>query len=230
LLTEEARNRVTVSGFFISALPKDIIQCYKFSMKRFIYVRVTAALICCSLLLAPAGLAGAIAAEKKVSATVEGASGSVVLLTNKDYFPVLIKAIEEAGDEIFICVFSFKAGVHKNSYPDRLLMHLAAAVSRGVKVRVILEYTGGQDETLDAQNRQTKKLLEERGAEVYLDSPKTTTHTKMIVVDRHLVILGSHNFTQAALKYNNEISVLIDRPDLALQARNYMLKIIRDAK
>ena len=65
---------------------------------------------------------------------------------------------------------------------------------------------------------------------VYFDSPRKTTHTKLIVIDERLIFLGSHNFTQSALKYNNEISILLDRPDLAKSARNYMLKIIQEAK
>jgi phosphatidylserine/phosphatidylglycerophosphate/cardiolipin synthase-like enzyme len=65
---------------------------------------------------------------------------------------------------------------------------------------------------------------------VYFDSPEKTTHTKLIVIDQRLVLLGSHNLTQSALKYNNEISVLINRPELAREARTYMLTIIKEAK
>jgi phosphatidylserine/phosphatidylglycerophosphate/cardiolipin synthase-like enzyme len=126
--------------------------------------------------------------------------------------------------------FSFKAGVHKNSYPDRILGHLAKAVKRGVNVKVILETTGRLGDELNAQNRQTGKLLEEKGVKVYFDSPRTTTHTKLVVIDERLIILGSHNLTQSALKYNNEISIMLSKPDLAKRARNYMLTIIKEAK
>ena len=65
---------------------------------------------------------------------------------------------------------------------------------------------------------------------VFFDSPHKTTHTKLVVIDQRLIFLGSHNFTQSALKYNNEISVLLDSPDIAKNARDYMLKIIKEAK
>jgi phosphatidylserine/phosphatidylglycerophosphate/cardiolipin synthase-like enzyme len=175
-------------------------------------------------------LSSAIAGEK-IGAIYSDQSGCpAVLLINEDYFPALIKAIDEAQSEIFISIFSFKTGVHKNSYPDRILGHLAKAVKRGVNVKVILETTGRPDDELNAQNRQTGKLLEEKGVKVYFDSPRTTTHTKLIVIDERVVILGSHNLTQAALKYNNEISIMLSRPDLAKRARNYMLTIIKEAK
>jgi phosphatidylserine/phosphatidylglycerophosphate/cardiolipin synthase-like enzyme len=152
------------------------------------------------------------------------------LLTNQEYFPALINAVDEAKSEIIMSFFLFKAGVRKSSYPDRLLAQLAEAVKRGVKVVVILENSGGHDRNLDAENRLTKELLEKNGVEVYLDSPRKTTHTKLVVIDERFILLGSHNLTQAALKHNNEISVLIDNPDLAIEARQYMQKIIKEAK
>ena len=184
----------------------------------------------CGLILIIASLSSVYAAEKPGAITADQSGCKALLLTNEDYLPVLIKAIDEAQSEIFISIFSFKAGIHKNSYPDRIMGHLAKAVKRGVDVKVILETTGRLNDELNTQNRQTGKHLEEKGVKVYFDSPRTTTHTKMIVIDEKVLILGSHNFTQSALKYNNEISIMLSRPDLAKGARDYMLTIIREAK
>lgn len=152
------------------------------------------------------------------------------LLTNEQLFPALLKAIDEAKSEIFISIFSFKAGVHQNSYPDRILRNLSQAVKRGVKVFVILEDTGSPYDDLNIQNKQTGRLLEAKGINVYYDHPKKTTHTKLIVIDEKNVFLGSHNFTQSGLKHNNEISILLENRETARQARDYMLKLIREAK
>ncbi len=65
---------------------------------------------------------------------------------------------------------------------------------------------------------------------MFLDSPRKTMHNKLIVIDQRLILLGSHNLTQSALKYNNEMSVLIDRPELAREARAYMLSLIEEAR
>ena len=153
-----------------------------------------------------------------------------VILANEDYFPALLEAIDKAQNEIIISIFSFKAVEHKNSYPDRILNNLAKAVKRGVKVIVVLERTGNKSDELDIQNRQTGRLLAEKGINVFFDSPRKTTHTKLVVIDQRLLILGSHNFTQSALKYNNEISILLESPDMAKNARDYILKIIKEAK
>lgn len=187
-------------------------------------------LIFCIIFSVMTGFISVIAEERRNPLPDDQPGCTAILLTNKDYFPALIKAIDAAQDEIFISIFSFKGGVHKNSYPDQVLLHLSQAVRRGVKVKVILENTGNRDKKLDEQNRKTKKLLEEKRVEVYFDSPKRTTHTKLIVFDQRFVILGSHNLTTAALKYNNEVSILLENSDLAKRARDYMLTIIKEAK
>jgi phosphatidylserine/phosphatidylglycerophosphate/cardiolipin synthase-like enzyme len=170
------------------------------------------------------------AAGKKTASADETGACPVTMLENKDFFPALLGAIDKAQHEIFISIFSFKAGVHPNSYPDQILAGLERAVKRGVQVNVILEVTSDHTNDLTRQNMKTKTLLEEKGVTVYLDSPKKTTHTKLVLVDGRSVFLGSHNFTSSALKHNNEISVLIEQPQLARKVRTYMLKIIKEAK
>ena len=170
------------------------------------------------------------ARHPQTATTQENGSCPVTLLENKDLFPALMTVIDGAKSEILICMFSFKAGVHPDSYPDRILAGLARAVQRGVGVKVVLETTGDKTNDLTAQNLKTKNLLEEKGVKVYLDSPKKTTHTKLILVDERIVVLGSHNFTSSALMHNNEISVLIEQPELAKKVRQYIFKIMKEAK
>lgn len=182
------------------------------------------------LLVSSSGMRSAWAVPNKAAASADARACSVALLENKDLFPALIRAIDEAHQEILICMFSFKAGVHPNSYPDRIVEHLARAVQRGVQVEVVLETTGDRANDLTAQNLKTKVLLEEKGVNVYLDDPHKTTHAKLVVVDERRVFMGSHNLTASALKHNNEISVLIDQPDLAKKIRRYIFTIIKEAK
>ncbi|MFZ3056595.1 MAG: hypothetical protein WA098_07560 [Smithella sp.] len=76
------------------------------------------------------------AAASKKSGQNSPAGSQALILTNEDYLPALLRTIDEAQNEIFISIFSFKAGEHKNSCPDRILDHLAKALKRGVKVRL----------------------------------------------------------------------------------------------
>ena len=199
-------------------------------MGRDAFCKKVIVIIFCSVFSVMAGFFSVIAEERQNTFPADQPECTIILLTNKDYFPALIKAIDDARDEIFISIFSFKVGAHKDSYPDQVVLHLSQAVRRGVKVKVILENTGNRDQKLDEQNQRTKNNLEEKGVKVYLDSPKRTTHTKLIVIDQKMVLLGSHNLTSAALKYNNEVSILLENPALAKSARDYMLTITKEAK
>lgn len=168
------------------------------------------------------------AAEKTFSASAGACPAT--LYANEELFPALLQFIQEARQEIFITMFSFKAGVHSTNYADRVAAALAKAAQRGVRVVVILENTDNPYDDLNIQNRLTGKLLASKGVVVFYDSPKKTSHAKLVVIDQKIVIVGSHNFTQSGLKHNNEISLALQNVALAQQARDYMQKIIRDSK
>ncbi|MEN6620124.1 MAG: phospholipase D-like domain-containing protein [Smithella sp.] len=155
---------------------------------------------------------------------------SLILLKNQEYFPALVAVIDEAETEIIMSFFLFKTKMNQNSYPDKIFAHLVRAAKRGVKVLILLENSDGFDSNLNAENKRTKNILEDKGIKVYFDTPQKITHTKLVVIDQKIILLGSHNLTQSALKYNNEVSIFIENPELAREARTYMLKLIRGAK
>ena len=147
----------------------------------------------------------------------------VRLLEDREYFPVFMKAIHNAKNEIVMSFFLFKTNGYSKSFTDRLLASLVRAAERGVKVTVILEKGNvSRNSQTDKSNRATAERLKDRGVDVCFDSPQTTTHTKVAVIDRRYIFLGSHNLTNSALKYNHELSVFIDSPPIAMETLNYI--------
>jgi len=144
----------------------------------------------------------------------------VTLLKNRDYFPALVKAIDGAEKEIVMSFFLFKTNGYANNYPDIIVSHLISAARRGVTVKVILEK--GNDSNLAKNNKETGIRLKNGGVNVYFDRSATKTHTKVVVIDRRYTFLGSHNLTSSALKYNNELSILVDSPKVARETLNYI--------
>jgi phosphatidylserine/phosphatidylglycerophosphate/cardiolipin synthase-like enzyme len=65
-------------------------------------------------------------------------------------------------------------------------------------------------------------MMTEAGIKVRFDAPKTITHVKAMVIDGRYVYLGSHNLTQSALKFNNELSVMVDSPEFAAEVTSYL--------
>jgi phosphatidylserine/phosphatidylglycerophosphate/cardiolipin synthase-like enzyme len=137
------------------------------------------------------------------------------VLCNQDYADALLRGIRDARKSIVCSFYLFKIGEGGMNIPRSIAEELIRARKRGVTVRVILERSDRDNETLNVDNRRTAAFLERGGVKVQFDSPLVTTHNKVVVIDGRHVFLGSHNLTQAALRYNNELSVRIESPEMA---------------
>jgi phosphatidylserine/phosphatidylglycerophosphate/cardiolipin synthase-like enzyme len=146
----------------------------------------------------------------------------LTLLKNREYFHTLSERIQEARTQIVMAFFLFKTNGYPSSYPEVILRELGNAARRGVRVVLVLEQDAKPDSTINRDNRRSSEQLKKAGVEIYFDSPKRTTHTKLAVIDGRYTFIGSHNLTQSALKHNNELSVLIDSPAVADKTLNYI--------
>jgi phosphatidylserine/phosphatidylglycerophosphate/cardiolipin synthase-like enzyme len=132
-----------------------------------------------------------------------------------------LEGIRHARQEIALSFFFFKTLGTGNSQPELVLAHLLEAARRGVRIEAVVE-NGPDGDNVSSDNRETAKRLQKGGIRVCLDAPDRTTHTKLVVIDRRHLFVGSHNLTQSALKYNHEVSVRIDSPPLAEEALAYL--------
>jgi phosphatidylserine/phosphatidylglycerophosphate/cardiolipin synthase-like enzyme len=147
---------------------------------------------------------------------------TTTLLRNQEYAEALLKRIGSARESIICSFYLFKITETRNNQPRRIAEELVRARKRGVAVTVILEKGKSAQDKLYAENRNTAALLTRDGVNVYFAAPGVTTHNKIVVIDKRYIFLGSHNLTQGALKYNNELSVLIDSPEMAVEVRAYL--------
>ena len=107
-----------------------------------------------------------------------------------------------------------------------ILRALADARRRGVDVQAILDKT---DDRADGTERARARMYASgagfmAGADIptWIDDRVAIAHNKIIVVDGHLVIGGSYNYTVAAERKNAENVTFIDSPALAeLYLRNW---------
>lgn len=96
---------------------------------------------------------------------------------------------------------------------DGLLTALAAARQRGVEVRVALDrglLYGTTDR--DPKNDAAAAWFAAHDIPVVWDEENRTSHAKVLLVDDRVAIIGSHNWTRAALTGNREVSVLLTDP------------------
>jgi len=149
----------------------------------------------------------------------------VQLVTDARYVQVAQKMIQEAKASIQVMMFEMGYyDEHPNTPSNLLIKELIHAKKRGVKVEVILEVREGEDRTTK-RNRHTGKILSEGRVEVIYDSPSKTTHTKLMVVDGKLTLLGSTNWTYYALTHNHEAAVLIRSKEVAKELTDYFNRV-----
>jgi phosphatidylserine/phosphatidylglycerophosphate/cardiolipin synthase-like enzyme len=148
-----------------------------------------------------------------------------LLLRNREYGDAFLQGIREARQSIICSFYLFKTTGSGGNQPRRIAEELIRAKRRGVDVAVILERDNGRKGGVTEDNRQTAALLSRGGVKVYFDSPSVVTHTKAAVIDGRHVYLGSHNLTQGALQRNNELSILLDSPELAAEVTAYLERL-----
>jgi cardiolipin synthase A/B len=91
---------------------------------------------------------------------------------------------------------------------------LRDAVSRGVKVRILVEGSITDAMPVKYASREAYERLLQLGVEVYEYQP-TMMHTKVIVVDGAWSMFGSANFDNRSLELNDELNVAVSDRDLA---------------
>ncbi|MBN1150494.1 hypothetical protein JXA84_04650 [candidate division WOR-3 bacterium] len=149
----------------------------------------------------------------------------VVMMANRDYYPVLHEAIQKAENEILIVMYQARTYPdHPEGVNELLYQDLFDAVSRGVRVEVILDASSWNLGST-YQNLQLANLLREGGVSVLWDPPDVTSHNKMVLIDEDILVIGSTNWSYYALARNNEISVMIKSAELYREVREYYDKI-----
>ncbi len=114
----------------------------------------------------------------------------------------IIDAIDRARSSIRVQAYGF------TSLP--IIHALQRAAGRGVEVLAILDRT-------NERKYSGATLLEAAGVPVWIDFEPAIAHNKVIVIDGHLTIGGSYNYTAAAQKRNAENVTFTESRDIARQ-------------
>jgi len=88
---------------------------------------------------------------------------------------------------------------------------IVAAAGRGVSVRVLLDESDWAP-SITEKNRPTIDYLRSCGISARFDDPSVTTHAKLAVLDRRIVILGSTNWNEHSFYDQEQADVSIDDP------------------
>ncbi len=148
-------------------------------------------------------------------------------ISDRAYEPAVIKLLDSAKESIIMSMYVVKTG--ENGGPVQVLVRdLEEALDRGVRVEIYINTRPGHGMPSSSEIDILFKSLTDRGAKVYKVTPYYLLHDKLIIVDGRFCVVGSTNWSAAALKSNYESTVLIDSPELAktklLRLRNFLLE------
>jgi len=72
-----------------------------------------------------------------------------------------------------------------------------------------------------AQPEKTCQILNQNGIETREPISKKTIHTKLMLIDREIVIVGSHNYTKNAFFLNEEVSIITNDKETIDRLKEY---------
>ena len=155
-----------------------------------------------------------------------------VPLVDQEYYPEVHKAFTNARKSILCIMYMAKLDPgHTDGDEYQLVLDLINAHKRGVKVLVIFDQNvkfwekGKKRDIIERRSEYAYDLLLRAGVPVYYDSKSRVTHSKVMVVDEYITIVGSANWTYGALRKNHEASVMIKSRDVALAFERKLKKI-----
>jgi phosphatidylserine/phosphatidylglycerophosphate/cardiolipin synthase-like enzyme len=122
-------------------------------------------------------------------------------IIGKNYPKMVIPLIDKAVNSIKIVVFDWRWYENDPVNPCQLFnAAIVRARKRGVDIRVCVN------------SNAIAQPLTQNGINVRIPISKNLIHTKFIIIDDKFLIMGSHNFSQAAFTTNFETSVILDDP------------------
>jgi DNA uptake protein ComE-like DNA-binding protein len=123
----------------------------------------------------------------------------------------IIKNINQAEASINIAMYTFT--------DKEIALSLANAQNRGVKVRVYL------DRSQIGSTYSISRLLVQKGIKVRISTNNYIMHHKFAIIDNHLLLTGSYNWTFAANNKNEENLMVIDDPEVIARYQNQFEKL-----
>ena len=136
-------------------------------------------------------------------------------LWGSDYWTALPSLIDGATASLVVCMFHITSpSVTHPTY--RLLQALVRAHQRGVAVRVLVDRDGKNDPYRSTLiNSAAKKFLIDAGVACRSDSSARLLHSKYLVIDSSLVVLGSHNWSAGSYFNFDDLTLALSSAPLA---------------
>lgn len=133
-----------------------------------------------------------------------------MIFIGKEYASKVAELINNAQTNIDIMMYQWNYYSYISNTPiQKISLAVKYAIARGVNVRVLL-HAGSPSDHLLRVNAQMSSNLTKWGASVKFYKRGGILHSKIIIIDKKLAVIGSHNYSKRSMTSNVEISVLVE--------------------
>jgi phosphatidylserine/phosphatidylglycerophosphate/cardiolipin synthase-like enzyme len=133
--------------------------------------------------------------------TIDGTRVENYFASEDDTIGNIVRAINGAKQSVYFLAFSFTQ--------DNIGEAIIAKQKAGLSVGGVFEKTGSNVPTSEYGK------MQKDGLAVYTDGNPWVMHHKVIVIDGHITIFGSFNFSDNAAHSNDENLLIVDNADIA---------------
>jgi phosphatidylserine/phosphatidylglycerophosphate/cardiolipin synthase-like enzyme len=155
-----------------------------------------------------------------------------ISLRNENYHYYLLEKIKKAKYRIYATSFIINSLI-KNDVELKirnLIKVLAYAKWQNVDVKIM--FGNSQNSTISTANETTAHYMKELGLSVkrYESSYRKSLHSKYVIIDDDLIMIGSHNWSEGAFSKHNEYSIAVYSKELNTILNDEFHKLWNNAK
>jgi phosphatidylserine/phosphatidylglycerophosphate/cardiolipin synthase-like enzyme len=148
---------------------------------------------------------------------VQVADANVWLLSGDDWAPWFVQQVEQASSSLHLSIYMISD--HWRS-PEvgklNLVKSLVNAGLRGLTCRCIIDQPHILNRRLPFNTKAARKM-QAAGWKIRIMPSGKTLHEKILLLDKQLVVIGSHNISKASAISNFDTSLAVDSAALAEQ-------------
>ena len=140
------------------------------------------------------------------------------LLKENYFLPEILKSLNEAKSQILASVYFCKYVRKRKTDPARKVINkLIEKSKQGIDVKIIF-HIGQIKRQIPGWNLFISQDLRKEGVQARLWKLKRILHSKLFVIDKNIVFLGSHNLSNTSLTESAELSIKYTGEDIGIKA------------
>lgn len=161
--------------------------------------------------------------------TVAVSDEQIRLVAGSEYRAAVLKLVRDAGQRLWLSSFYFRHGPSGSRFMRDLLSAIGTLPPK-VDIRILLEGRETRKAPAETVNMPAIDLLKATPAKVRLHNQEgERMHAKIVISDDRHGLLGSHNLTAGSAYRYDDLSVMVEAPEIVAGLAEHFVKLWQSA-